>query len=588
MATSNVILVKFRASGNAAVQKAVSDLAKAQAILTGKTSQYRKAVKRLNLDQAKLDKHFGLTVKSSRLLAGSFATARSQMLLFSFAMSLGGRQLINFSKQAAKVQSMKRAFDSLQGSTGLASQTLKSLKEATNGAMSEFDLFQQANNAMILGITKNSDEMSEMFDMAQRLGSALGQDTKLSVESLITGIGRQSRMMLDNIGIVVDTEKAYKVYADELGINVDLLTDAEKKQAFLNATLDSARQKVKNLPPEVITTQMAFDSLGASLSDASTELGEAFLPLLIPLIDGLTTVFNKIDAPRVQRFATAITVAGAAAFVLSGHLKTAVQQLIAFNIAQTRIGWGAIASAVGLGTAAVMEYFGVFEEGEDGQLRFLDSSYLLLESESAFSRQVQLSIDALNNKKNLMIPFISLNKDVANSEKKLAEQVVKSSFAMGKAYDNTGMAALKGLEKVITAEVQTMTVSLMRKFIGENPSFIGLALAGMASSMVGSLVGQGMRSVTRVAQKFEDGGLVGGRRHSQGGTMIEAEQGEFVMSRNAVDAIGVENLNRMNRGGGGAVNITFTGNVMSQDFIENEAIPQIKEAIRRGADIGVA
>ena len=39
--------------------------------------------------------------------------------------------------------------------------------------------------------------------------------------------------------------------------------------------------------------------------------------------------------------------------------------------------------------------------------------------------------------------------------------------------------------------------------------------------------------------------------------------------------------------GGSGVNVTFTGNVMSQDFIENEAIPQIKEAIRRGADIGV-
>ena len=40
--------------------------------------------------------------------------------------------------------------------------------------------------------------------------------------------------------------------------------------------------------------------------------------------------------------------------------------------------------------------------------------------------------------------------------------------------------------------------------------------------------------------------------------------------------------------GSGVVNITFEGNVMSQDFIEDEAIPMIKEAIRRGADIGVA
>ena len=87
--------------------------------------------------------------------------------------------------------------------------------------------------------------------------------------------------------------------------------------------------------------------------------------------------------------------------------------------------------------------------------------------------------------------------------------------------------------------------------------------------------------------KMARGGFVGGRRHSQGGTLIEAEQGEFVMSRDAVNTIGAENLNRMNRGGGGAININFTGNVLSSDFIENDAIPQIKEAIRRGADIGI-
>ncbi len=87
--------------------------------------------------------------------------------------------------------------------------------------------------------------------------------------------------------------------------------------------------------------------------------------------------------------------------------------------------------------------------------------------------------------------------------------------------------------------------------------------------------------------KMALGGLVGGNLHSQGGTMIEAERGEFVMSRDAVDTIGAENLNRMNRGGGGGANISFSGNIMSDDFIESEAIPKIKEAIRRGADIGI-
>ena len=48
-------------------------------------------------------------------------------------------------------------------------------------------------------------------------------------------------------------------------------------------------------------------------------------------------------------------------------------------------------------------------------------------------------------------------------------------------------------------------------------------------------------------------------------------------------------MNRINNGSPtGNVSISFSGNVLSQDFIEDEAIPMIKEAVRRGADIGVS
>ena len=126
-----------------------------------------------------------------------------------------------------------------------------------------------------------------------------------------------------------------------------------------------------------------------------------------------------------------------------------------------------------------------------------------------------------------------------------------------------------------------------------NPLLAAPLIAAITTQQMlntGLTIAQGAAAVTNLnAQRMATGGLIGGRRHSQGGTMIEAEQGEFVMSRNAVDAVGLETMNRINQGrGGGGVNVTFTGNVMSQDFIENEAIPQIKEAIRRGADIGIS
>ena len=85
------------------------------------------------------------------------------------------------------------------------------------------------------------------------------------------------------------------------------------------------------------------------------------------------------------------------------------------------------------------------------------------------------------------------------------------------------------------------------------------------------------------------GGLVGGNRHSQGGTMIEAERGEYVISRPGVEAAGIEALNRINAGGGdiGGTSIIINNPIIGKDTIEDEIVPQIKEALRRGGDIGI-
>lgn len=87
---------------------------------------------------------------------------------------------------------------------------------------------------------------------------------------------------------------------------------------------------------------------------------------------------------------------------------------------------------------------------------------------------------------------------------------------------------------------------------------------------------------------YKYGGLVGGNLHSSGGTIIEAERGEYVMSRNAVKNFGVSNMDAINSGGVSPINITFNNSVMSEDYTEDVIIPQIKKAVQRGADIGVS
>ena len=84
-----------------------------------------------------------------------------------------------------------------------------------------------------------------------------------------------------------------------------------------------------------------------------------------------------------------------------------------------------------------------------------------------------------------------------------------------------------------------------------------------------------------MADKLEQGGLIGGRRHSQGGTIIEAEQGEFIMRRDAVESIGIENLNNMNQGSAGVVTVNISAPLVDESVV-NHIIPAINEAVRRG------
>ena len=107
--------------------------------------------------------------------------------------------------------------------------------------------------------------------------------------------------------------------------------------------------------------------------------------------------------------------------------------------------------------------------------------------------------------------------------------------------------------------------------------------------MSGLIAVQGALQIATIkGQKYQYGGLVGGNRHSQGGTMIEAERGEFVVSRRGVDAVGLEALNRINDGAGGTgTTVVINNPILSKDIVEDELVPQIKEALRRGGEIGV-
>ena len=377
---ANKIIVKFKPDGHEDLIRAIKRLSTSQKKLNNSIKKGGEVSAKTSQKTELLGTRNQRLAETNNKLATSFATIRSKMLLFSFAMSLGIRQIGQMVREAAALEGMSLAFDRLSGGSDDATIAIDKLRAATNNTVSDFDLFQQANNAMILGVSRNSDEMAEMFDIAQRLGRALGRDTRSSVESLITGIGRQSRLMLDNIGLIVKSEEAYKTLARALNKNVSNLTDSERKQAFLNATMESARQKVSEFGAETLGAVDKFDALSASFENLGSRLGaagEAFAPVSETLAKFLDMFTDK----RIDQFIRAIGLIVSAlkglAVVLAVSLLPLIGLFLAAGGSIAAIGTAISGSYIAIGATALTASFGLIAltDAAKDYLKSLQKSY---------------------------------------------------------------------------------------------------------------------------------------------------------------------------------------------------------------------
>lgn len=146
--------------------------------------------------------------------------------------------------RGGEVLNLSRAFTKMVGDQEAA---LATLRGATRGLVSDYELMKQANTALALGSANNVEEFKTLAETATALGRSLGLDTAFAINSLNIGIARQSRLVLDNVGLIVDVEKANQAYAKSLKKSASALTDAERGEAFRIATMEAARQKLEQL-----------------------------------------------------------------------------------------------------------------------------------------------------------------------------------------------------------------------------------------------------------------------------------------------------------------------------------------------------
>lgn len=165
------------------------------------------------------------------------------------------------------------SFVRLEGGSLVAEQALAKLRAATQGLVSDLDIKQTVNQGLLLGLEPG--KMDKLAAAATRLGQAVGRDATSALNDLILGLSRGSPRILDNLGIVVKAEEAYKKYAAANHLLVSELTEAEKKVAIQNEAVEQADKKVTELGPPLQNAATEFHRLGTEISNASTDMSIA-------------------------------------------------------------------------------------------------------------------------------------------------------------------------------------------------------------------------------------------------------------------------------------------------------------------------
>jgi hypothetical protein len=155
-------------------------------------------------------------------------------------------QAIESAKLGSALEKQATAFNNLSEAAGTSSKRmLESLKAVSGRLVAEADLMSSAGKALLMSIP--ADKITELMKIAAATSKMTGQTITEAFGDITMGVARQSRMILDNLGIIVDVDKANQDYARSLGKTSDALTDAERRQAFMNAVMKSGDDMIKRL-----------------------------------------------------------------------------------------------------------------------------------------------------------------------------------------------------------------------------------------------------------------------------------------------------------------------------------------------------
>jgi len=191
----------------------------------------------------------------------------------------GVKALLGF---AGEVDTVSKTFKNLaasaeNGSSGL----LEAMRKASRGTIAELDIMKSSNLALQLMGEDVAKMLPEMAEIATKTARAQGVSAAQMLNDIVVASGRQSVMILDNLGISSVTAGQYmEEYAARLGKTRLQLSDTEKRAAFFYATMKAGGEIAKKSGDDALTFGEVIQKLKAALIDFAAWATEKITPAL--------------------------------------------------------------------------------------------------------------------------------------------------------------------------------------------------------------------------------------------------------------------------------------------------------------------
>jgi len=165
------------------------------------------------------------------------------------------KKAFEFSLEGAQLEQLQLAGSRLATSMGAdMDEIVEKVGKAAKGMVADSDIMASANKALMLGVTSDAGEMATLMEIAAIRAQVMGMTTQQAFDDIVRGLGRGSAMILDNLGIILDSDAAYEDYAKSIGKSTDALTKDEQKRAITNATLIEGKKLIQETGGIIETT----------------------------------------------------------------------------------------------------------------------------------------------------------------------------------------------------------------------------------------------------------------------------------------------------------------------------------------------